>query len=37
MPPRIWPADWMCEALGVSRGGFYGWLTRPRIQIAFDT
>jgi putative transposase len=20
----------MCEALGVSRGGFYGWLTRPR-------
>jgi putative transposase len=26
----IWPAAWMCEALGVSRGGFYGWLTRPR-------
>ena len=26
----IWPADWMCEALGVSRGGFYAWLTRPR-------
>ena len=24
--------DWMCEALGVSRGGFYGWLTRPRSQ-----
>jgi putative transposase len=22
--------DWMCEALGVSRGGFYAWLTRPR-------
>jgi len=22
----------MCEALGVSRGGFYGWLTRPRSQ-----
>jgi hypothetical protein len=20
----------MCEALGVSRGGFYAWLTRPR-------
>jgi putative transposase len=25
----IWPADWLCEALGVSRGGFYAWLTRP--------
>ena len=28
----IWAADWMCEALGVSRGGFYAWLTRPRSQ-----
>ena len=27
---RIWPAEWMCGALGVSRGGFYAWLTRPR-------
>ncbi len=26
----IWPAEWMCGALGVSRGGFYAWLTRPR-------
>jgi putative transposase len=26
----IWPANWMCEALGVSRGGLYAWLTRPR-------
>jgi putative transposase len=26
----IWPAAWMCEALGVSCGGFYAWLTRPR-------
>jgi putative transposase len=26
----IWPAEWLCEALGVSRGGFYGWRTRPR-------
>jgi putative transposase len=26
----IWPAAWMCEALGVSRGGFYAWLTRAR-------
>ena len=25
----IWPAGWLCEALGVSRGGFYAWLTRP--------
>ena len=25
----IWPADWLCEALGVSRGGFHAWLTRP--------
>jgi len=22
----------LCEALGVSRGGFYAWLTRPRSQ-----
>ena len=22
----IWPAGWLCEALGVSRGGFYAWL-----------
>ena len=28
----IWPTDWLCEALGVSRGGFYAWLTRPRSQ-----
>ena len=26
----IWPVLWMCEALGVSRGGFYAWVTRPR-------
>jgi putative transposase len=26
----IWPAAWICEALGVSRGGFNAWLTRPR-------
>jgi putative transposase len=24
----IWPAGWVCEALGVSRGGFYAWRTR---------
>jgi putative transposase len=28
----IWPAGWMCGALGVSRGGFYAWLMRPRSQ-----
>jgi putative transposase len=28
----IWPAAWLCGALGVSRGGFYAWLTRPRSQ-----
>ena len=26
----IWPVGWFCGALGVSRGGFYAWLTRPR-------
>jgi hypothetical protein len=25
---------WLCEALGVSRGGFYAWLTRPRAASA---
>ena len=29
---EIWPAEWLCGALGVSRGGFYAWLTRPRSQ-----
>jgi putative transposase len=24
--------EWLCEALGVSRDGFYAWLTRPRSQ-----
>jgi putative transposase len=26
----IWAVDWLCGALGVSRGGFYAWLKRPR-------
>ena len=32
----IWPAAWLCGALGVSRGGFYAWLTRPRSQRSRD-
>lgn len=28
----IWPVGWLCGALGVSRGGFYAWLTRPRSE-----
>ena len=28
----IWPAGWLCGALGVSRCGFYAWLARPRSQ-----
>ena len=32
----IWAVDWMCEALGVSRGGFYAWLTRPHSRRSRD-
>ena len=32
----IWPAEWLCGALGVSRGGFYAWLTRPRSRSRSD-
>ena len=28
----IWPVRWICEALGVSRAGFYARLTRPRSE-----
>ena len=32
----IWPAAWMCGALGVSRSGFHAWLTRSPSQRARD-
>ena len=31
-----WPVLMLCEALGVSRSGFYAWLTRPRSQRSLD-
>ncbi|HFJ0418694.1 TPA: IS3 family transposase [Pseudomonas aeruginosa] len=31
-----WPVNLMCEALGVSRGGFYAWLVRPRSRRSLE-
>lgn len=30
----IWPAAWLCEALGVSRSGFHAWLSRSASERA---
>ena len=26
---HIWPVNWLCEVLDVSRSGFHAWLNRP--------
>lgn len=31
-----WPLAMMCEAIGVSRSGFYAWLSRPRGQRSLE-
>ena len=31
-----WPVAMVCETLGVSRSGFYAWLTRPRSRRSLD-
>lgn len=28
----IWPPNWMCDALGVSRIGYHAWFNRPPSQ-----
>jgi putative transposase len=33
----VWPVVWMCDALGVSRSGFFAWLTRsPSARVRSD-
>ncbi len=34
---EIWLADWLCEALGVSRGGFNAWLNDRAVGAAEAT
>lgn len=31
-----WPVNLMCDALGVSRGGFYAWLIHPRSRRSLE-
>jgi len=26
----VWSVELLCESLGVSRSGFYAWITRPK-------
>jgi putative transposase len=33
---EAWPLNLTCEALGVSRSGFYAWLNRPRSKRSLD-
>ena len=34
---RVWPLEWMCSALEVSRSGFHAWLTRaPSVRALTD-
>lgn len=33
---EAWPVAMICEALGVSRSGFYAWLTRPRSRRSLE-
>ena len=32
----VWPVNVMCEALGISRSGFYAWLMRPRSRRSLE-
>ena len=32
----VWPVEWLCKALDVSRSGFHAWLNRPRSKRALE-